>query len=154
MKKTIVGFLILLVIGTLGYYVILTNNSAMYSAPTQNTATSTDTSMAGMNMSTTTTKQTTVAPKPKTVTTNASNVTVHIQNFAFSPASISVKVGTKVTWVNDDSVAHTVTADLGLFDSSVIAPKSSFSFTFANPATIAYHCNIHPSMKGTVIVTN
>jgi amicyanin len=81
---------------------------------------------------------------------------VKIQNFAFSPATIKVKVGDTVTWTNEDSVAHTVTAD----DTSVGGPKSelfgqgkSYSFKFTKAGTYAYHCTPHPQMKGTVEVT-
>ena len=80
-------------------------------------------------------------------------VSVAIKNFAFSPATLSVKAGTKVTWTNNDSMAHTVTADSGLFDSGTIAPGASFSFTFASVGTVSYHCNFHPSMKGSVAVS-
>ncbi len=64
-------------------------------------------------------------------------------NFSFSPNSLTVKVGTKVTWTNHDSVTHTVTSNQGTFNSSV-PPGSNFSFTFTKAGTYAYHCNIHP----------
>jgi plastocyanin len=73
-------------------------------------------------------------------------------NFAFSPATLTVKTGTKVTWTNSDSVTHTVTADQGTFDSGGLSPGSSFSFTFTKTGTYSYHCNIHHSMTATVIV--
>ena len=77
---------------------------------------------------------------------------VSIKNFAFGPASLSVAAGSTVTWTNDDSAAHTVTADDGAFDSSSIAPGSTFSQTFVAAGTFAYHCSIHPNMTATIEV--
>ena len=77
--------------------------------------------------------------------------------FAFSPASITIKVGTTVTWTNTTSVPHTVTSDDGsTFDSGINTPIAAsggtFSFTFTKAGTFTYHCQIHPFMKATVIV--
>ena len=77
---------------------------------------------------------------------------VSIVNFEFSPATLTVPVGTKVTWTNNGSAAHTVTADQGAFDSRAVQPGASFAFTFTKAGTYAYHCTIHPSMKATVTV--
>jgi plastocyanin len=66
-----------------------------------------------------------------------------------------VKTGTTVTWMNNDTVAHTVTSDSGgLLNSPEIAPGQSFSFTFTYPVTVPYHCAIHTMMKGTIVVEN
>jgi plastocyanin len=77
---------------------------------------------------------------------------VTIQNFAFGPASLSVAVGSTVTWTNGDSTAHTATADDGSFDSKSIAAGGTFSQTFDTAGTFAYHCSIHPNMTGTIEV--
>ena len=77
---------------------------------------------------------------------------VTIKNFAFGPASLSVAAGSTVTWTNDDSAAHTATADDGSFDSASIAPGSTFSQTFDTAGLFAYHCSIHPNMKATIEV--
>jgi plastocyanin len=77
---------------------------------------------------------------------------VTIASFAFTPASITVKVGDKVTWTNNDSTAHTVTADDTSFTSGDLAQGASFSFTFTKAGTFPYHCSIHPSMKAAVVV--
>src|SRR5436190_24184837 len=79
--------------------------------------------------------------------------TVSVKNMAFSPASLSVTSGTTVTWVNNDEIAHTVTADDGTFDSGSIAPGNSFTHTFSSVGTVNYHCSIHPMMKGAVTIT-
>jgi plastocyanin len=73
-------------------------------------------------------------------------------NFAFSPATLTVKTGTKVSWTNKDTVTHTVTADQGAFNSGLLSPGNSFSFTFTQAGTYSYHCNIHHSMMATIIV--
>ena len=78
---------------------------------------------------------------------------VRIAGFAFAPDSRSVKVGDSVTWTNQDGATHTVTADDGAFDSGNLAGGKSFSFTFDEAGTFAYHCNIHRRMTGTVTVT-
>jgi plastocyanin len=77
---------------------------------------------------------------------------VDIKNFAFAPASASVAAGSKVTWTNSDTTAHTVTFDDGSADSGNLAAGATFDHTFATAGTFAYHCAIHSSMKGTVTV--
>ena len=77
---------------------------------------------------------------------------VSIANFAFSSSSLTVASGTKVTWTNNDATAHTVTADDGSFDSGNIAPGGTYSHTFSAQGTYAYHCSIHTTMKGKVVV--
>lgn len=80
---------------------------------------------------------------------------VKISDFAFSPASITVKKGDTVTWTNEDNVAHTVTES-----DNQDGPKSdelqkgdTFTFTFNDAGTFKYKCSLHPSMTGTVTVT-
>ncbi len=78
--------------------------------------------------------------------------TVVIKNFSFNPANTEVKAGTAVTWLNQDTTEHTVTADKGAFSSGSIDPGKSFKHTFDQPGTYAYHCSIHPAMVGQVVV--
>jgi plastocyanin len=77
---------------------------------------------------------------------------VSIVNMSFSPASLTVTAGTTVTWTNNDGMTHTVTADDVSFDSGNITAGSKFSKVFSTVGTYAYHCTIHPTMKGTIIV--
>jgi plastocyanin len=77
---------------------------------------------------------------------------VRIADFAFAPDALSAEVGQSVKWTNQDGAAHTVTADDGAFDSGSLARGKAFSFAFDQAGTYAYHCNIHPRMKGTVTV--
>jgi plastocyanin len=84
----------------------------------------------------------------------ADTASVSINSFAFMPASLNVAAGSSVTWTNNQgSVPHTVTADDGSFDSGRLAGGQTFSMTFNTAGTIAYHCNIHPNMHGTIVVT-
>ena len=76
---------------------------------------------------------------------------VSITNFAYSPQSLTIKVGTTVTWTNKDDVTHSVTADSGVFDAD-IGPGETVSFTFTIVGTYQYHCNPHPDMIGTIVV--
>ena len=78
---------------------------------------------------------------------------VTIQNFAFNPPTISVKVGAKVTWTNQDSTGYTVTFDTGSDTSDTLANAATYDHTFATAGSFTYHCKIHPTMKGTVTVT-
>jgi plastocyanin len=82
----------------------------------------------------------------------AGGSTVAIANFAFAPASVTVAVGTTVTWTNSDSASHTVTADDGSFKSAKLANGATFSQTFTTAGTFTYHCSIHPSMTATITV--
>lgn len=88
-----------------------------------------------------------------TTTTSAADMAITIQGFAFSPATITVPVGTKVTWTNQDPATHTVTSDTGAFDSKNLTTGSTFSFTFSQAGSFAYHCNIHTRMTATILVT-
>jgi len=81
-----------------------------------------------------------------------SSSAVTIQNFAFNPGSLTVAVGTTVTWTNQDSAGHTVTADDGSFGSDTLATGATFTQTFSKAGTVAYHCNIHKTMKATIVV--
>jgi plastocyanin len=77
---------------------------------------------------------------------------VEIHNMKFSPASLTIAVGTTVTWLNEDDQPHTVTARSGVFRSAALDTKESFSYTFNAPGDFAYSCAIHPFMVGQVTV--
>ena len=91
---------------------------------------------------------------PETQTTAqevpADATTVVIANLAFDPSAITVPTGTTVAWTNDDAVPHTVTSTDGAFDSGIFDPGGQFSFTFNEPGSFAYVCQLHPQMQGTV----
>lgn len=78
---------------------------------------------------------------------------VVIESNAFKPDSLTIKVGETVTWINNDSYNHTVTAKTGEFDSGDMASGAKFSFTFDKEGTYDYICSIHTFMTGKIIVT-
>jgi plastocyanin len=79
--------------------------------------------------------------------------TVTIKNFKFSPSTLNVNAGAKVTVKNSDDSTHTFTANKGAFDTGDIDGGSSKSVTIKKSGTYAYHCNIHNFMKGTIKAT-
>ena len=77
---------------------------------------------------------------------------VTIENYAFSPAEITVKAGDVVIWENKDSTEHTVTSDAGAFDSGLFGKGLKFERTFGSAGSFPYHCTPHPQMTGAVTV--
>jgi len=79
---------------------------------------------------------------------------VHIDNFTFSPATLTVKAGTRVTWTNRDDEPHTVTSSSNprSFASGALDTDGTFAFTFDKPGTYPYYCAIHPHMTGVIVV--
>jgi plastocyanin len=157
MKNTIIILVVLVIIG-IGAYFIFSNNNSSYQTPVNPSPSYTPptSNNSNTNVSATTTQITPTTPvstTPKTPT--ASSVTVSIKNFAFNPSIINIKVGTKVTWTNNDTAPHTVTSDSGsLLNSQTLSPGQSYSVTFTTSGSTSYHCSIHPMMHGTIIVTN
>lgn len=85
--------------------------------------------------------------------TNAAAPNVNIANTAFCPGTRTITAGQTVTWTNLDGFSHTTTSDNGSLDpwnsGSVV---STYSRQFSTPGTYHYHCNVHVSMHGTIIV--
>jgi len=81
------------------------------------------------------------------------SVNVAISGFAFKPAELTVTVGTKVTWTNQDSVGHNVKAADGSWSSDTLSNGQSFSKVFDTAGTFDYVCTFHPGMTGKIIVT-
>lgn len=77
---------------------------------------------------------------------------VTIQGLAFSPPTLEVPKGTRVTWTNRDSTAHTVTATDRRFDSGNVSAGGTFSVSFGETVTVDYACLIHASMTGRIVV--
>lgn len=75
---------------------------------------------------------------------------VTIQNFSFDPSSLTVKAGDTVTWTNKDSATHTVTGTN--WQSGPLASGATYSHKFDAAGSYDYHCSIHPTMTGTVVV--
>jgi plastocyanin len=77
---------------------------------------------------------------------------VKIDNFSFGPGTLTVPVGTTVTWTNRDDIPHTAVSMEGAFKSKVMDTDEKFSYTFTKPGTYPYFCSIHPKMTGKVVV--
>jgi len=99
-------------------------------------------------------------PKPKPTPTPTPTPTpatggfdVQVRDFAFAPATVSVPVGSTITWHNAGEAPHTVTAGDGSFDSDMIAAGASWDRTFETAGTFRYVCSFHPEMEGEVEVT-
>ena len=82
---------------------------------------------------------------------HADDTSVTIDNFTFSPAELTVKVGTTVTWTNHDDIPHTVVS-AGKFRSKTLDTDNSFTFTFTAAGDYKYFCSLHPHMTGTIKV--
>jgi plastocyanin len=83
---------------------------------------------------------------------SAANATVKIDNFVFGPQTLTVSVGTAVTWTNSDDIPHTSVSTEGVFKSKVLDTDEKFSYTFTKVGTYPYYCTIHPKMTGKVVV--
>lgn len=123
MRNILIIVVVLIILGGIGFFFINRNNKS-----TSTTSTNTST--------------------PSAHSSNA----VSIENFSFNPSEITVKKGTEVTWTNNDSTTHTVTSDTNAFKSGDLAPGNTFKFTFNETGTFSYHCSIHTTMTGKVIV--
>jgi plastocyanin len=83
---------------------------------------------------------------------STANAAVNIDNFVFGPETITVPVGTTVTWTNKDDIPHTSVSTDGVFKSRVLDTDEKFSYTFTKAGTYPYYCTIHPKMTGKVVV--
>ena len=83
----------------------------------------------------------------------ANEVTVGIDNFAFTPAELTVKAGTKIVFVNHDDIPHSIVGDSVKFRSKALDTDQSFAISFDKPGEIVYFCGLHPHMKGKITVT-
>ena len=119
---------------------ILTKSNNVVQAPTTTPTQTTMPSMSSMPSGSSASSQ------------PVSSTSVTIQNFTFSPSTITVKVGDKVTWTNQDSIQHSATADDNSWDTGLLSQGKSGTVTFNKAGTFSYHCSIHPNMHGTVIV--
>jgi len=79
--------------------------------------------------------------------------TVTIDNFSFTPATLTVKAGTTVTWTNQDDIPHGIGSANNAFPKSkALDTDDSYSFTFATPGTYQFFCYLHPKMVGSIVV--
>jgi plastocyanin len=92
------------------------------------------------------------APAAGASDATAKEAAVKIDNFSFSPATITVPAGTTVRWTNRDDIPHTVVSDDKVFKSKALDTDEDFTYTFSKPGTYSYFCSIHPKMTAKVVV--
>ena len=95
---------------------------------------------------------TTAAAAPAPAGAAVMSATVDIRSFKYKPATVTVKKGGRVRFVNADNAAHTATADDRSYDTQTIDQGKTRMVTFSRAGTFPYHCDFHPFMKGTVVV--
>jgi len=91
------------------------------------------------------------------MSTKVSRPGCEITDSCYTPSKITIKQGSPITWINEDSAFHSVTSGFyddpnELFDSGYLDPQESFTFSFEDVGTYNYFCMLHPWMKGQVIV--
>jgi len=148
-KKITVSIIIVVALATAGILWLSSGTPAL--APTENIIPPTPNPVSPIQTSAT---PPTPAPQPAPIPapkTQPAEAGVTVKNFAFSPADLTVSVGTKVTWTQDDSTPHTIVSNSGVFKSGTLNRGDKFSFTFTEPGTYPYHCGIHASMVGKII---
>ncbi len=79
-------------------------------------------------------------------------LTIHVKNFRFDPASVKIHAGDRVSFINDDDEAHTVTASDKSFDSQGLDGGQTWQHVFSKPGTYSYFCEMHPYMKAEIVV--
>ncbi len=82
----------------------------------------------------------------------ATDTIVKIDNFSFSPATLTVPVGTTVRWTNADDIPHTIVSDDKIFKSKALDTDEQFTYTFTKPGTYGYFCGLHPKMTARIVV--
>jgi len=92
------------------------------------------------------------SPRGSAKTPQPATAEVKVDNFSFGPGTLTVPVGTTVTWTNRDDIPHTVVSTDKAFKSKVLDTDEKFSFTFSKAGTYPYFCSIHPKMTGSVVV--
>ncbi len=140
MNKILAAIMIVIVLAVGGWAIFgrnNSNNSSLYGNSSNNSAqSSNNTTATGANQA-------------------SMSGSININNMMFTPSQITVAKGGTVTWTNNDSTTHTVVDDLnnvGGPASGEIAPGKTYSFTFNKTGSFQYHCSIHPSMRGTIVV--
>ncbi|HEX7893862.1 MAG TPA: cupredoxin family copper-binding protein [Terriglobales bacterium] len=77
---------------------------------------------------------------------------ITVDNFTFTPGTLTVPVNSTVTWMNKDDVPHVIASTDGLFRSKGLDTDDHYSYTFTKPGTYSYFCSIHPKMVGKIVV--
>jgi len=97
-------------------------------------------------------KTATPTPTPAATTAASAQTTVKIVDFEYEPKAVTVKAGSRITWENEDATNHTVSFKKGPGDIGNVDPRKKLKAGFDTPGRLAYVCQYHPNMKGTVVV--
>lgn len=136
MKKLIIAIVVIAVIA-LGVGVLIGRNNSNSTTPTPSPSPT----------------ATTTPPPAQSSTQGTVTGNITIRTMLFTPSQITVKKGEAVKWTNNDDTAHTVTIDHGTGpNSDLIQPGRTYTYTFNQTGSFQYHCSIHPSMRGTIVV--
>ncbi|MFZ2049110.1 MAG: cupredoxin domain-containing protein [Minisyncoccia bacterium] len=131
MKNTIIGIVVIVVIVGIIYLISPKTQTVPTTAPEVTTQTA----------------QAASAQVPKTVQ-------VEIKNMSFIPSTIKINPGDTIMWTNNDETAHSIVFDdKNLMKSKTLQKGDTFGFAYATPGTLTYHCGIHSSMKGSIVVS-
>ena len=122
-------------------------------------ATSTGPTLGAESPTATTAPTAATTPTPsgpqEEITITGGGIGYNVTAFGFDPKQTTVKAGTTIVWTNNSGTTHNITSDAGApatFTLPVDDGKT-VSFKFTKPGTYPYHCSIHPTMKGTIVVT-
>jgi plastocyanin len=91
-------------------------------------------------------------PRAKSQGSSSQPAEVKIDNFSFTPETLTVPANSAVTWINKDDVPHVIASNDGVFKSKGLDTDDKYSYTFTKPGTYAYYCSIHPKMTGKIVV--
>jgi plastocyanin len=83
---------------------------------------------------------------------SAAETAIKIDNFSFTPATVTIPAGTTVRWTNRDDIPHTIVSDDKMFKSKALDTDEQFTYTFTKPGTYSYFCGLHPKMTAKVVV--
>lgn len=147
-----------------GGYVLLVSRTSTTALPQSSTTQTTPTPTAKpAEVVATTSQSATPAPQLKTntkttttqkpVPTEVAHTSITIKDYSFVPSSLSIKKGTTITWTNKDIAKHTVTGEAGGPSSEFFGQNQTYSYTFNTPGIYPYHCEPHPYMTATIVVT-
>ncbi len=91
-------------------------------------------------------------PRAKSQGSNAQPAEIKVDNFSFSPETLTIPPNTTVTWTNKDDVPHVIASNDGVFKSKGMDTDDKYSYTFTKSGAYAYYCSIHPKMTGKILV--
>ena len=153
MKNVIYVIVALIIIFVIYYFVKPSNNTQQTQTPTSQMPINTQNQVPTNQAPTAPITNVNNNPITPAQAPSAKTINISIINFTFNPGVISINRGDTIIWTNNDSVPHQIKGDnLSNLGGQVMSNGQTYSYTFNDTGTFAYHCNIHPSMTGSIIV--